>query len=302
MDTEKELEAIWDDPLLNLTEKEAELFNFPADMRRVMETRNKADYVAQKKLCEDFDRYRGMFVQVHRDLKTGRRSLTRLAKTENIQVGSFFVVDGQMLLLESMEEMKWTKNVRRRDGRTRCIYENGTESDILLQTLRKNVMSEGYVVTETEEEMESKFFTQQDVTTEDKVTGYVYVLQSLSQDSAISDQRDLYKIGFTTNSVEERIAHAEHEPTYLMAPVRIVANYRVVNLHSQKFEDLVHKMLKAVQFHVTVVDDKGVSHEPKEWFVVPLTVVDAIIQKIVDGSIVHYAYNPQMQCLERMHK
>lgn len=300
MDIDKELEEIWDDPLLDISEQQAKLFDFPADMRKVMEARNKADYVAQRKLCEDFELFRDLFVQVHQDLKNGRRSLARLSKTANIEVGNFFIVSGQMLMLESMEQLRWMPNLRKMDGRTRCIYENGTESDILLQTLRKNVMADGYVVTETEAEIESKFFKQHDVIEEDKVTGYVYVLQSLSHDATISEQKNLYKIGFTTNSVEERIANAEHEPTYLMAPVKIVATYKVVNLHSQKFEDLVHQILKSVQFHVTVVDDNGFSHEPKEWFIVPLSVVDAIIRKIMDGTIINYIYNPNLQCLEKV--
>ena len=84
-----------------------------------------------------------------------------------------------------------------------------------------------------------------------------------------------------------------------MAPVRIVASYKVVNLNSQKFEDLIHQILKNVQFHVTVVDEKGISHEPKEWFVVPLAVVNVIIKKVMDDSIAGYAYNSEMQCLEK---
>lgn len=299
MDIKKELDAIWNDPLLDITAREQKLFDIPADMRKAMESKNKADYVAQRKLCEDFDLYRDLFVQVHRDLKKGLRSLVRISKTLNLQAGHFYFIDGQMLLLESIGERRRSSNFLP-DARTRCIYENGTETDILLQTLRKNVVGNGYAVTELQEETESKFFKQQDVSDEDKVTGYVYVLQSLSEDVNISGQKDLYKIGFTTNSVEERIANAEHEPTYLMAPVKIVATYQVVNLNSQKFEDMVHQVLKAVQFHVTVVDDDGISHEPKEWFVVPLSVVDAIIGKIVDGSIVHYVYNPRMQCLEKV--
>ena len=299
MDIDKELEEIWDDPLLDISEQQAKLFDIPADMKKVMEARNKADYVAQRKLCEDFDQYRDLFVQVHRDLKNGLRSLVRISKTVNLQEGHFYFIDGQMLLLESIGEKRRSSNFLP-DARTRCIYENGTETDILLQTLRKNVVGNGYAVTELQEETESKFFKQHDVTEEDKVTGYVYVLQSLSQDATISGQKDLYKIGFTTNSVEERVANAEHEPTYLMAPVKIMATYKVVNLNSQKFEDLVHQVLKSVQFHVTVRDDNGFSHEPKEWFIVPLSVVDAIIRKIMDGTIVNYIYNPRLCCLERV--
>ena len=301
MDIKKELDAIWDDPLLSITEKEAELFDIPADMKNVMEVRNKAEYVAQRKQCEDFDLYKDRFVQVHRDLKNGMRNLVRISKTVNLQAGHFYFIDGQMLLLEYIGEKRKSSNFLP-DARTRCIYENGTESDILLQTLRKNVVGNGYAVTELQKEMESKFFKQQDVVDGDMVTGYVYVLKSLSEEPNIRGQKDLYKIGFTRNTVKERIANAEHEPTYLMAPVEIVATYQMVNLHSQKFEDLVHQVLKNVQFHVTVIDDNGISHEPKEWFVVPLTIVDAIIQRMMDGTIIDYVYNPQLKCLERMNR
>ena len=298
MDINKELEEIFDDPLLNLSDNEAKLFDIPEDMQKVMKDRKQADHIAQRKLCEDFERYRPLFKQVHQDLKLGKRSLVKINKTSTLAAGRYYFVGGQMLLLEHIGELKKSSNFLP-DARTRCIFENGTESDILLQTLRKNVVGDGYAVTERQEEMESKFFSNADLSEKDKVTGYIYVLRSLSADEAISSQKDLYKIGYSTNTVDERIANAEHEPTYLMAPVEIVASYKVVNLHSQKFEDLIHQVLKAAQFHITVVDDEGHIHEPKELFVVPLSVVNTIIEKIIDGSIVGCTYNPELQCLEK---
>lgn len=298
MDIEKELEDILNDPLLDLSEEEARLFDIPQDMRKAME-KKKADYIAQHKLCENFDDYRDLFAKVHQELKQGKRSLVRINKTATLAAGRFYFVSGQMLLLEHIGELKRSSNFLP-DARTRCIYENGTESDILLQTLRKNVVGDGYAVSELEEETDKRFFHNSDITADDKVTGTVYVLQSLSKDPDICSQKNLYKIGFTTSTVEERIANAEHEPTYLMAPVRIVATYKVVNLNAQKFEDLVHQVLKNVQFQVKVIDDNGIQHEPKEWFIVPLPIVDTIIQRIMDASIVHYTYNAQMQCLEEL--
>ncbi len=297
MNIDKELEDIFDDPLLEISNREAELFDIPKDMRKAMK-KNKAEYVAQHKLCENFDEYRPLFQQVHQDLRQGKRSLIKISKTINLLPGHYYIVDGQMLLLERIGEKKQSSNSLP-DGRTRCIYENGTESDILLQTLRKNVVSNGYAVTELQEESEKRFFVNADLTDHDKVTGYIYILSSLSDNPAIKNQKDLYKIGFSTNTVEERVANAAHEPTYLMAPVKIVASYKVVNLNSQKFEDLIHQILKVVRFHVSVVDDKGISHEPQEWFVVPLDVVNVIIKKIMDGSIAGYTYNPEMKCLEK---
>ena len=297
VDIDKELEAIFDDPLLEVSEEEAKLFDIPQDMRRVI-AKKKADYVARRILCENFETYKPLFAKVHQELKEGKRSLMRITKTATLTAGRFYYVSGQMLLLEQIGELKRSSNFLP-DARTRCIYENGTESDILLQTLRKSVVGDGYAITELQEESDSRFFNNTYITTDDKVTGYVYVLSSLSDYPAVVAEKNLYKIGFTTDSVEQRIANAENEPTYLMAPVKIVATYKVVNMNSQKFENLVHQLLKPVQFQVTVFDNQGVEHQPQEWFVVPLTVVDAIIQKIMDGTIVGYTYNPQMECLEK---
>lgn len=297
MDIDKELEALFDDPLLNVSEEEKKLFDIPQDMRRVI-AKKKADYVAQHKLCENFDDYKLLFAKVHRELKQGLRSLVKITKTATLSEGRFYFVSGQMLLLEKIGELKKSSNFLP-DARTRCIYENGTESDILLQTLRKNVVGDGYAVTELQDDSKGNFFKNSDVTADDKVTGFIYVLSSLSQAPAIKEVKHLYKIGFSTNSVEQRIANAENEPTYLMAPVKIQATYKVVNVNSQKFEDLIHQVLKPAQFQVSVFDDKGVEHQPQEWFIVPLPVVDVVIQKIMDGSIVGYTYNPEQECLEK---
>lgn len=297
MDIDKELEALFDDPLLKMSKEEESLFDIPQDMRRVI-AKKKADYVAQHKLCENFEDYKPLFAKVHQELKEGRRSLVKINKTATLTAGRFYFVSGQMLLLEQIGEMKKSSNSLP-DARTRCIYENGTESDILLQTLRKNVVGDGYAISELQEEMDAQFFNNSDITTEDKVTGYIYVLSSLSDNPVVKKEKNLYKIGFTTNSVEQRIANAENDPTYLMAPVKIVATYKVVNMNSQMFEDLVHQLLMSVQFQVTVFDEQGKEHQPQEWFVVPLPVVDVIIKKIMDGSVVGFNYNPQLECLEK---
>ena len=297
MNIDKELDAIFDDPLLKMSEEEESLFDIPQDMRRVI-AKKKPDYVAQHKLCENFEDYKPLFAKVHRELKQGKRSLMKISKTATLAEGRFYFVSGQMLYLEKIGELKKSSNFLP-DARTRCIYENGTEADILLQTLRKNVVGDGYAVTELEEESERQFFNNSDVTSDDIVTGYIYVLSSLSDNPDIKEVKNLYKIGFTSNTVEERIANAENEPTYLMAPVKVEATYKVVNMNSQKFEDLVHQILMAVQFQVTVYDENGNEHQTQEWFVVPLPIVDVIIQKIMDGSIVNYTYNPLKECLEK---
>lgn len=299
MNIDKELDEIFSDPLLDVSYQEAKLFDIPADMKGVMK-RNKEnpDHVAQRKLCEDFAKFRPLFVQIHHDLKTGKRQLQRISKTTSLAEGRCYLVDGQMVLLQKILEKKKGANGLP-DGRTRCIYENGTESDIFLQTLRKSVVANGYSITETEREAQDKYFNPTDVKPGDQVTGYIYVLRSKSENSEVKNIKNLYKIGFSTNKVEERVANAEHEPTYLMAPVEIVSTYKIVNMHSQKFEDLVHQVLAEVNFRFKVADDKGEMHEATEWYVVPLEIIDSIIQKIMNGTIVYFSYNKEQQCLEQ---
>lgn len=280
-----------------MSKVEESLFDIPRDMRRVI-AKKKADYVARHKLCENFEDYKPLFSKIHKELKNGRRSLVKISKTATLTAGRCYFVGGQMLLLERVGELKKSSNALP-DARTRCIYENGTESDILLQTLRKNVVGDGYAISDLQEETDAQFFCNSDITTGDKVTGYIYVLSSLSDNPEVKKEKNLYKIGFTTNNVKQRVANAENEPTYLMAPVKIVATYKVVNMNSQKFEDVIHQLLMPVQFQVSVYDDNGLAHQPQEWFVVPLPVVDVIIKKIMDGTIVGYTYNTQLECLEK---
>lgn len=298
MDLDKELDELFADPLLEITTKEKSLFDIPADMKRVMEGRRiQPDHYAQKKVCEDFHLFKPLFEQVQRELKEGRRSLMRTSKTSNLDEGHFYVVDGMLILLESILQTSKSRSGMI-DGRTRCIYENGTESDILLETLRRNVLHEGYGVTEVQNAVDEDFFKQQ-LTNDDKSTGYIYILKSLSNDPEIARVKDLYKIGFTINTVEERTANAEHEPTYLMAPVQIIETAQILNMNSQIFESLIHQVLSTVQFQIKMYDAEGNLHVPTEWYVAPLDIINLIIQKIVDGTITQYTYNAEMQCLEK---
>ena len=152
MNINKELDELLNDPIFEVSNTEATLFELTEAMKRAKEERKAADYVAQRQPCEDFAEYEPLFTQVHNDLKNGRRNLVRISKTYSFETGRFYVVSGQILYLESVKALKKGGNGSV-DGRTRCIYENGTESDILLQTLRKNVVGDGYAITETEEEI-----------------------------------------------------------------------------------------------------------------------------------------------------
>ena len=302
MDIDKELKDIFNDPMLDITDKEVTLFNLPSDMKRVMEKkRQQYDYKAQRKPCEDFETFRPLFEQVQKDLKEGRRTLTPVSKTADFLVkNAFFAIDGMLLYIESVGNLSKDRRGQGRntDARTRCIYENGTESDILVQSLRRAIYANGYGITKTQDEIDSDF-SNPTIADGDHSTGFIYILRSLSPNPEIAQVRNLYKIGFTINTVEERVANAEHEPTYLMAPVQIVTTAQIVNMNSQMFETLVHQVFRDANFKVKVYDDNGMEHEPSEWYVAPLEIIELAIKKIADRSIVNYSYNAEMQCLEK---
>ena len=297
MDVNKELDELFDDPLLEVTGAEANLFDIPADMQKIMDRRREQpDHYAKRIPCADFDYYAPMFKEVQQQLKKGLRSLIRMGKTSSLKVGEFFVVSGQLVLLDNIGAEGKSSNGMK-DARTRCIYEDGTESDILLQTLRKNIMNDGFGVTPLQQSVDTHIVDS--LSEGDTSTGYIYILRSLSPNPEISQVKDLYKIGFTTQKVEERIANAAHEPTYLMAPVHIVETFEIVNMNSHVFETLVHQVFHQVNFKVKVYDDKGEEYEPSEWYVVPLGIIEKVVDRIADRSIVDYTYNPQMQSLEK---
>lgn len=295
---DQELDDILNDPIFHISDTERELFTLPEALRLKKE-RDKTDYVAQRKACDDFEKYAPRFKQVHKELKEGKRSLGRYNE-KALREGGFYIVSGVMVYLDAIIDLhKDDRNYKHKDGRTRIIYENGMESDIKLRTLGKNIYTDGFIITENKEEdyLALQSFK---VDKEDVHDGWIYILRSLSEHPEIAGQENLYKIGFSTTPVKERIKNAEYEPTYLMDKVEFVADWKTYNMRTQAFEDLIHQFFSAVKFHLKVFDLAGKEHKPREWFIVPLPIIKSVIQHIVDGSIVKYRYNAQMQVLEEV--
>lgn len=289
---DKELEDILSDPIFEISEAEKKLFDLPEAVRRGRSKRNQTDEVAQRKTCANFADYAHLFAQVHKDLRDGRRSLVRY-KEDNVQAKTFFIADGQMGYIEELDvAQRQIKDRVRKDGRSRVIYEDGTESNILFRTIGKNITRNGYVITEPNDGHELEALSGKDVMDEDEAQGWIYVLRSLSTDERIASVKNLYKIGFTATTVEQRISNARNESTYLMADVEIVCTYKVYNVNVHKLEYLIHTFFHTAQFQV------GVGYaKPEEWFVVPLPIIRETIARFIDGSIVNYSYERELQAL-----
>lgn len=250
-------------------------------MKKRLEERKEADYVAQRVKCEDFDKFEVGFKEVHAGLKSGKYRLIKF-KEAHIAQGRYFLEDGILVYIAGLDQIEKNRHGRK-DSRTRCIYENGMESGIYMQTLCKNLYSTGYTVQDMsgveENYLEKKF----SINSNDIESGIIYVLRSLSKDPEIASIKNLYKIGFTTTTVDARIANAKNEPTYLCADVEVVEIWRVYNVKSSVFEALIHKLFDNVQLQV-VVDGK----KPKEWFVVPFNVIEQAVKYIISGVPIAY--------------
>ena len=219
------------------------------NLKNIPIKKDKTDFVARRKPCKNFKDYDAKFKEIQKEIKEGKRKLI-IHKEHHLKEGRYFVLDGILLFLEKIDDPiikefndKTQGKRKRLDPRIRCIFENGMESNMYLRSLGKELYNNGSSVIQSNEEAFKQFnegFSP--ITEEDKATGNIYVLSSLSDKPEIQSIKDLYKIGFSTTSVEERIENAENETTFLMAPVKIVSSYKTFNLNPQKFEDLIHQV------------------------------------------------------------
>ena len=291
-----------DDFLDMLDDDDAGLFDFkhtPKDIDRAQ-----ADFVARRKPCKDFSKYEALLNSVQQDLANGKRKLIQF-KQQNLQEGAYYVHNGVLFLLEKInishkEHYKPDGTRVREDGRTRCIFENGTESNMLKRSVEKILYANGRVVTENIDKVNEQFVEKlSDITEKDEEAGYIYVLQSKSTDEKISSINHLYKIGYSTTDVEERIKNADKEPTYLMAPVTIQGAWKCYNMNPQKLEQLLHNFFGNTCLEVDVFDENGKRHTPQEWFIVPLNVIEQAIELIINGEIINYRYDVEEAVIVR---
>ena len=266
-------------------------------IKHVPVQRAAADEVANRKRCKDFDQFEHLFKNVHRELREGKRKLLPFNdKGYQLVEGNYYVLNGLLAYLADINFTSEAKTVDgkrfRKDGRTRTIFENGTESTMLYRSLAKALYKDGRIVSETNEQENSNFYTNfGGITEDDTSTGYIYILKSLSKDPRIQALDHLYKIGFSTTKVEKRIANAKKEATYLMADVEIIAEYQVFNINPQKFEYYLHAFFGESCLDLLVEDKDGKNHQPKEWFVAPLQVIQQAVELLVNGQIMSYQYN-----------
>lgn len=255
-----------------------------------------AEEIAQRTTCEDFAEFKPVFKQVQRDLETGERKTLKYQDNAAVNQGDLFILDGQTVLVADMGDW-FTNDYGRKDRRLRVIYDNGTESDLLLRSLQRALNKDATSRRITTPDLGPLF---SDVTTEgDLETGYIYVLRSQSDNPFITEHRSvIHKIGVTGGDVKTRVANAKKDPTYLLADVEVVETFKLVNINRTKLEALLHKFFNNARLDLELKDRFGIAVQPREWFLVPLEVIEEVIEKIREGTIAKFQYDPKTLSLK----
>lgn len=295
------IDDILNDDDLGLLDSDKDLDIFKFKHTPHPEERAEADFVAQRKPLKEkeFEKYEAMFHKVHKEIKEGKRKILPFTNIEkNLHIGDFYLMDGILLYLESANLMTEEKelgsgNRVRTEGRTRTVFENGTYSNMLYRSLGKQIQKNGKLITNTYEKIEQDLFINTGLVKEEDIhLGWIYVLKSKSTNSQIVNIKDLYKVGFASSSVDERIKNARYEATYLFADVQKVATYKVYNRNADKLESLLHRFFANACLEIDLFNEKGQRLNPREWFVVPFEVIEETIQLILNENILNYKYDP----------
>lgn len=266
------------------------------------EERRAAEEIANRERCADFGRFKPLFDQVQKDLEAGVRTTRRFVKDAgflkaDIETGQFFILGGQTAYVAEVGETFKAPNGET-DARLRVIYSNGTESNLLLRSLQRALYKDEAGRRITDPSAGPLFGN--DSGDDDLESGTIYVLRSRSSLPEIAGHRELiHKIGVTGGSIEARIAQAAQDATYLLADVEVVASYKLFNINRTRLENIFHRLFGGARLDITITDRFGHPVKPKEWFLVPLHVIDEAVERIKDGSITGYLYDPSAAQLIR---
>jgi hypothetical protein len=268
------------------------------DLRHVRATAEKraAEEIANRERCEDFKTFKPLFTAVQNDLDSGLRITQPIRKDAgflktDIRAVEFFILGGQIAHVAEVGELFKAPNGES-DARLRVIYSNGTESNLLLRSLQRALYKDETSRRVSESSAGPLFAGESEA--DDLASGAIYVLRSQSDNAIVAANRDLvHKIGVTGGDIAKRIANAKLDPTFLLAEVEIVATYKLFNISRIKLENLIHRIFDPARLDIEIKDRFGNPVIPREWFLVPLFVIDDAVEKIRDGTITGYVYDPK---------
>ncbi|GAB4394101.1 MAG: GIY-YIG nuclease family protein [Kiloniellaceae bacterium] len=265
-------------------------------VRSVAEKRA-AEEIANRERCEDFAKFKPLFDNVQEQLNTGVRETRPFRDDARIEEGNWFILAGQKALVADAGE-EFLAEYGRKDRRLRVIFDNGTEISMLKRSLERALQKDETGRRITDLAAGPLFAGESD--DGDLASGTIYVLRSRSELSIVKEHRDvLHKIGVTSGKVERRIANAKLDATFLLADVEVVATYKLFNINRAKLENLIHRIFDAARLDIEINDRFGNPVVPREWFLVPLAAIDEAVERIKDGTIAGYRYDPKDARLKR---
>lgn len=254
-----------------------------------------AEEIANRTRCEDFEQFQPLFEKIKKEIDAGYRKTIRFRKDAGftkttLKKAQFLIIGGQIALIDQIGEAFRAPNGEE-DARLRVIYSNGTESNILLRSLIRAMYKD-----ET-----SRFITDPDLgplfsgedSDDDQESGTIYVLRSLSNHPLVQENKDVvHKVGVTGGDVKKRIANAKNDPTFLMSDVEIIATYKLANINRTKLENIIHRFFSSAKLDIEINDRFGKKVNVREWFLVPIFIIDEMVNKIKDGTVSDYYYDP----------
>ncbi|GJM17765.1 MAG: hypothetical protein DHS20C13_30920 [Thermodesulfobacteriota bacterium] len=257
-----------------------------------------AEQIGQRKPCENFDSFRSIFESVQKDIEVGRRKTIPFQKDGSIEKGNWFILSGQKAYVAEIgEEFKGIDG--RKEYRLRIIFDNEVESDQLMRSLQKRLWEDDTGRRITDISMGPLFDS---ISNEEDIdSGTIYVLRSKSELPEIIEHRDvIHKIGVTGGKIEKRIAKAQLDPTFLMADVEVVATYELYNINRAKLEHIIHRFFESAKLDIQINDRFGNPVTPKEWFLVPLNIIDKVVELIKNDEISSYKYDIETANLDHI--
>ncbi len=248
-----------------------------------------AEEIAQRNPCKDFADFQLIFEQVQSELKEGQRQTTKYEDNAEVKKGDLFILDGQKIVVAEMDE-PFVTDYGRPDRRLRVIYDNATESDLLLRSLQRALNKDKASRRIMPRDFGPLFSGIEEP--DDLPTGYIYVLRSKSEHPFVAEHRSvIHKIGVTGADIKTRVGSAKRDPTYLLADVEIVATFKLANINRKRLEALLHKFFQGARLDLELKDRFGGQVEPREWFLVPLPAIEQAIDKLIEGTLENFRYD-----------
>jgi hypothetical protein len=248
------------------------------------------DYKAQRRPCPDFDRFRPVIRSIVEDIRSGRRK----TKTTNgggggdIKRGDVYVLNGQIAYVAEVGEWRRTE-FGQIDARTRIVFDNATETDYLARSFARalNEDPNGRVV-ETVGEDENGLLAK----LPNKPQGHVYAARTLSKDPALVELAPLMlKIGSTINDPSKRLHGSERDPTFLLAPATLEAEWEVHDMKASDVEKALHAFLHPANVAIKMPDRFGHAVDAREWFVVSVAIVRQAIGLLRERRLQNFRYD-----------